>query len=176
MTQRTKERMIFLFVAAAAFASDYSTKQAVLEFLSPGETVPLLGEVLSLTLVFNPGALWSIDPSALIPWLSSRTFFVVFGILALTVLFFFVRSLRRKEHPFLFWGSSFVMGGALGNLTDRFIQDQGVVDFIRFDLGFAPFNPWPIFNFADIWLTTGIICMIVGTIRGEDADGKKKAA
>ena len=63
---------------------------------------------------------------------------------------------------FTFLGISFVMPGALGNLLDRIIRPgQGVVDFIRFDINVWPFNPWPIWNLADAYITIGVALIIL---------------
>ena len=55
-------------------------------------------------------------------------------------------------------GLLLLLSGILGNLTDRLLHGY-VVDFLFFDLGFPPFNPWPAFNVAD-----GCICMAVGCL------------
>jgi signal peptidase II len=51
-----------------------------------------------------------------------------------------------------------LLAGVLGNLTDRLVHHY-VVDFLYFDLGFAPFHPWPAFNVAD-----SCICVAVGLL------------
>ena len=42
-----------------------------------------------------------------------------------------------------------------------------MVDFIRVDLGFPPFNPWPIFNVADAFITVGIALVFIDMIRSD---------
>jgi signal peptidase II len=51
-----------------------------------------------------------------------------------------------------------LLSGVLGNLTDRLLHGY-VVDFLLFDFGFPPFNPWPAFNVAD-----SCICVAVGLL------------
>lgn len=65
------------------------------------------------------------------------------------------------------WGVALITPGALGNLFDRLVYPaRGVVDFIMVDLGFPPFNPWPIFNIADIYITVGVAIILFEFIRG----------
>jgi signal peptidase II len=59
------------------------------------------------------------------------------------------------------WALAIILPGALGNLFDRIIHPGlGVVDFIKMDLKFWPFNPWPVFNLADLFVTIGVGLMI----------------
>jgi signal peptidase II len=48
-----------------------------------------------------------------------------------------------------------IAGGAIGNLIDRLLYAR-VVDFILVDVDVWPFNPWPVFNVADIVLVVGV--------------------
>jgi signal peptidase II len=50
---------------------------------------------------------------------------------------------------------------------------RGVVDFIKVDLGFRPFNPWPVFNVADALVTIGIILMAASFLF--EGDRRKEA-
>jgi signal peptidase II len=54
------------------------------------------------------------------------------------------------------WGVALLLAGILGNVTDRIVHGF-VVDMLKFDFGFRPFNPWPAFNVAD-----SAICCAVG--------------
>jgi signal peptidase II len=57
-----------------------------------------------------------------------------------------------------------VGGGAIGNLIDR-IGLGAVTDFLVFDLGFWPLNPWPAFNIADAALVVGVGLMAIDMTR-----------
>jgi len=77
------------------------------------------------------------------------------------VLSYYVVKLDYKKQKLLFWGIIFICAGAAGNGLDRIIRpDSAVVDFFMADLGFhlgpIPFDPWPIFNFADIFINAGL--------------------
>ena len=76
-------------------------------------------------------------------------------IIIITLVVMSVKSYRFKRYSLLM-----VVGGALGNLHDR-IFFNAVPDFIDFHVG--EFH-WFIFNVADIFITTGIIFMILTEI------------
>lgn len=52
---------------------------------------------------------------------------------------------------------SFIFAGTIGNLVDRFGNDGGVIDFLKWDM----FNPKTIFNLADVMVTIGIIILVI---------------
>jgi signal peptidase II len=55
-----------------------------------------------------------------------------------------------------------LVAGILGNLTDRLIHGY-VVDFLKFDFGFPPFNPWPSFNVADSCVVVAASLLMVAS-------------
>ena len=67
------------------------------------------------------------------------------------------------------FGLSLVLGGAVGNIIDRVYLHE-VVDFFDFGLGNLR---WPIFNFADIFVTTGVFLLFWGYSRSEAAGADK---
>jgi signal peptidase II len=146
-------------------AVDLLTKYWVANTLRVGEVVPLLGRVLQFTLVYNKGAIFGLDPRALNPAFPTNGVFYVFSLIALVVLVVYYRNLKG-ESMLMHWGVALITPGALGNLFDRlFYPSRGVVDFIMVNLGFPPFNPWPIFNVADIFITVGVGIILVEFLR-----------
>jgi signal peptidase II len=139
---------------------DLWTKQLAAHALADGRTVRCIGDVLQLVLTYNRAAVFGIDPGHLIPGFSVGKVFPFFNLIAAVLLIVYYRFLRPTDR-FLHWALAFILPGALGNMFDRlFHHGRGVVDFIKVDLGFPPFNPWPIFNVADSWVTIGIVLMI----------------
>lgn len=156
---------VFGGVAAVGLAVDLLTKYWVANTLRVGEVVPLLGRVLQFTLVYNKGAIFGLDPRALNPAFPTNGVFYVFSLIALVVLVVYYRNLKG-ESMLMHWGVALITPGALGNLFDRlFYPSRGVVDFIMVNLGFPPFNPWPIFNVADIFITVGVGIILVEFLR-----------
>jgi len=83
---------------------------------------------------------------------NSITFLIVVVIL---ILLFLIRNHDQSSYFY-----SMIIGGALGNLTDR-IRYSSVPDFIDFHI--SNFH-WFVFNIADIFITLGVICLIVAEI------------
>jgi signal peptidase II len=91
---------------------------------------------------------------------------IILTIVALAA-FALVISYLRKTEPSqrrLQVALGLVGGGAIGNLIDR-IMYGAVTDFLVFDLGFWPLNPWPAFNIADAALVVGVGLMAIDMTR-----------
>lgn len=122
-------------------------------------TVPLLGSFLSLRLVRNPGAAFSLGSSSTI----------VLTIVSAVVSVLLVIALRRcRSTP---WAVvlGVILGGAVGNLIDRLFRAPGtgrghVIDFINY-------NDWFIGNVADIALVGGVIALIAFEFLGLSFSG-----
>ncbi|GAB47963.1 lipoprotein signal peptidase [Mobilicoccus pelagius NBRC 104925] len=142
-----------LVLAAAVWALDQATKQWALGRFTPGEAEPFLGRLLQFTLVFNPGAAFSMG-TAFTP--------VITVIMAAVGIGLLVASTRVGSR---WWAMSagFLLGGALGNLTDRLFRPPGfahghVVDFLMLP-------DFPVFNVADSFITTAAVCIVLAAIK-----------
>ena len=136
-------------LAAAIVAADQVTKAIVLGRFSYGERLELTG-FFNLVLVYNKGAAFSFLSDAA-GW--QTPLLIGFAVVAVGILgTLIVRSPGRR----LFCtGLALVLGGALGNLIDRFRYGQ-VVDFLDFH---AAGWHWPAFNVADSAITVGVVCL-----------------
>jgi signal peptidase II len=158
--------LLLLFgLAVAVFALDQAVKAAVVAGLEPGVAVPVIGELLQLRYVTNSGAAFSA--------LSGFTW--VLSLIALGVIVFIVWFARRIRSAA--WAVVFgvVLGGALGNVTDRFVRPPApgrghVVDYIQV-WGFPA-----IFNIADIAVCVAMGLFVILTIRGVRLDGSRHVA
>lgn len=133
---------------------DQVTKEWALARLDRGEVVPVLGELLQLRLVLNPGAAFSLGTSA------TPVFTVLATVVSLAILWFS----RQVISPA--WGVALglIAGGAVGNLVDRLVRAPGfarghVVDFLALP-------NWPVFNVADIGVTCGAALVVLLALRG----------
>jgi signal peptidase II len=174
------ERPTFLFfgvVAGLSLLADVSTKawaEVVLSkrlFLAePGITV--VKKHLTLTLAYNKGGAWGLlqDASETI----RRPFFFAVSVLAVLFIVSLYSKLVKGQHS-LTWGLPFVLGGALGNLSDR-VTRNSVIDFIDYradwvlsmNRAIARAVPhwgltdhWPTFNVADVAICIGVGLMAV---------------
>jgi signal peptidase II len=153
-----------LFVTAfLAYGLDRVTK-ILAESSLPGAPIDLIPGAVTLRYTTNSGGAFSIGQSA--PW-----FFVgVSAVVAIVILATAFRHTTRVVGVSL----GLVLGGALGNLTDRVIRAPGlrgpVVDFI--DL-----HVWPVFNLADSAIVVGAILLAwVGLRERQEGSDPSEAA
>jgi signal peptidase II len=154
--------VVLAAVAVCVYAFDRISKYFVTQNLELGKTVDFIGVVLRLHYVENPGAAFSLGSGT--TWL--------FAIIASAVAVFiviFARRIRSKAWAVLF---GLLLGGTLGNLTDRLTRGESfgqghVVDFLQ--LIYFP----AIFNIADTAIVSAMALFIVLTIRGVGLDGKR---
>jgi lipoprotein signal peptidase len=156
---------VLLGVAVTVLALDIASKAIVVATLSDRPPVRLLGSLLMLTESRNPGAAFSIGGP-------SET--ILFTAIAVGVIVFIIRSARRIHS--LAWAVALglLLGGAMGNLTDRIFRSPGpfrgwVVDWIQ-----VPH--WPVFNLADSAIVCGGALMVLLAARGHGLDGARQPA
>ena len=148
MTER-RARFAGYLTAAAVMAADQLTKKLALGWLDLHRPVEVLGDLLRFTLVWNRGAAFSL------PW-GGPLFLTV--ITAAAAVFMLVLIWRLAGRSRLFTaGMGLILGGALGNLLDRFMYGS-VVDFIDVGIGGSR---WPTFNLADIAITVGGVILVI---------------
>jgi signal peptidase II len=165
---------IFIGITITGFFFDWLTKYFAVTDLKYGVQVPVIGSVLQWQLIYNQGALFGINPRALMPSFPVTNFFYVLSGLAMILILLYYRHSEARA-ILSQWGICLIMPGAVGNLFDRIIRPGlGVVDFIRVDLGFRPFHPWPIFNLADAYITVGLSLIILDLILQERSAARKK--
>ncbi|OKJ70842.1 signal peptidase II [Streptomyces sp. CB02460] len=155
-----RRRVILLFcVAVVAYLLDLGSKMLVVAKLEHQEPVELIGDWLKLDALRNSGAAFGFG----------EAFTIIFTIIAATVIVVIAR-LARKLYS-LPWAIALglLLGGALGNLTDRIFRAPGVfegavVDFI------APAH-FAVFNLADSAIVCGGILIVLLSFKGLDPDG-----
>lgn len=138
------------------------SKFYVVQNLPLGTPVPILGDVLKFTFVENPGAAFSLGSGS--TWI-----FAIIAAAVSVVLVIFARRIRSIGWAVLF---GMLLGGTLGNLTDRLTREPGfgqgyVVDFIQV-WGFPA-----IFNVADIAIVSSMGLFILLTLLGIGLDGTR---
>lgn len=157
---RGKRRVAVLFaVAVVAYALDLISKMIVVARLEHHEPIEIVGDWLRFEAIRNAGAAFGFG----------EAFTVIFTVIAAAVIVVIIR-LARKLYS-LPWAIALglLLGGALGNLTDRIFRSPGVfegavVDFI------AP-KHFAVFNLADSAIVCGGILIVLLSFRGLDPDG-----
>jgi signal peptidase II len=142
-------------VAAGLILADQIIKLGVSQWLAPVGQVRVIPGFFNLTYVQNTGVAFGMFAGS-----HSTLRLLILAALALSalaVILFFIHNSGDNE-PLFLWGLSFICGGALGNQVDRIHNSGAVVDFLDFYLG--SFH-WPVFNLADIGITTGTALIIL---------------
>jgi signal peptidase II len=155
-----RRRIVLLFcVAVLAYLLDLGSKMLVVAKLEHHEPIEIFGDWLRLDAIRNAGAAFGLG----------EAFTIIFTIIAATVIVVIAR-LARKLYS-LPWAIALglLLGGALGNLTDRVFRSPGVfegavVDFI------APAH-FAVFNLADSAIVCGGILIVLLSFKGLDPDG-----
>nr|WP_183341578.1 signal peptidase II [Microlunatus antarcticus] len=153
---------LFGAIALVALALDVVTKVAVVTYLEPEVGVPVVGNLLTLRLIRNPGAAFS----------QGEGFTWVFAVAAVLVLgFVLIRLVPRLGHLGWTVALALLAAGVAGNLADRLFRAPGpfrghVVDFLQLP-------HWPIFNVADMCITTAAVMIVVlSLIKNVGIDGR----
>ncbi len=134
-----------------------------------GSSINLIGKFFRLTYIENPGMAFGIE-------LGGKLFLSLFTIFATILIVYFIYK-NRNQSLYLRVALAFILGGAIGNMIDRIFYGISfgyaplfygkVVDFFHidvpdFNLFGKTFYTWPIFNFADIWVSAGFLLIIIG--------------
>ncbi|GHJ06641.1 hypothetical protein TPA0907_10080 [Micromonospora humidisoli] len=168
-TPRRRAVVLLVGIALLALLTDLLTKHLALQLLDDRPPVRLLGGAVYLTLTRNSGAAWSIG--------ADHTW--VFPLITIGVVGWIAwMALRLRSLP---WAVSLglVLGGALGNLTDRIFRAPGhfvghVVDMVSL---FDPYGQvWPVFNLADSCLVSGVLLAVLLELTGRQRDGRRVGA
>ena len=150
----SKNFYISLLVPFFIFILDRISKIYVINLSKNSFDVELFSsKFLNITLIWNEGIAFGLFSSSNEYWYNFLTIVIV--LIAIVILIMSIRENGAQKYFFLI-----VFGGALGNLYDR-IFFKAVPDFI--DLHVGSFH-WFVFNIADIFITFGVIMLILWEI------------
>lgn len=156
---------LFIGILGTVVTLDVATKLMIQRTFRLYQQVDIIGEYVRLTYIHNPGAAFGIH---LGPY--SRFIFLVLSLVALIALAGMYWATPARDRVRLA-SIALICGGAIGNLIDRVRSEEGVVDFL--DVGIANLR-WPVFNVADIAVTTGAIFLALSLWR-EDQDPRRES-
>jgi signal peptidase II len=148
-------------VGTLTYLADLLTKIAVVAFLDEDEPVAVNGTSVSLRLIRNPGAAFGLGVNV-------TALFTAITVLVVAAVLTTSRRLGSRQ-----WALTLglLLGGALGNLTDRVARSPGflsghVVDFVEIP-------GWPIFNVADLSICVAGGMMVALACRNVPLDGRR---
>ena len=146
-----KTRTIWL-TAWIIWLFDYATKSWALSNFS-SDPQPVIGTLLQFTLIKNSGAAFSF----------ASGFTLAFSLLAVAVIATIVRYAARITSRGWLTCAGLLLGGVLGNLTDRIFREPGF--FLGHVIDWIQIPNWPVFNIADIAISTAALLAFIQTMR-----------
>jgi signal peptidase II len=156
---------LLVAVTGGVIAFDFITKMIITRTFNLYQQVNVIGDYVRLTYIHNPGAAFGIS---LGPY--SRIIFLLLSLVALAALAGMYWATAAKDRSRLV-SIALICGGALGNLLDRIRLSAGVVDFM--DVGIGTLR-WPVFNVADVAVTTGAIFLAISLWKEEQAASRDR--
>lgn len=145
-------------LAITIFIIDQISKSIISTYLKLNQSIEVIKDFFYLRYINNTGASWGILSN-------SKILLIILSLIAIIILIRYMYSFKETKLNFV--GFGFLLGGILGNLSDRLLHGyvKDFLDFIIFNYDF------PVFNIADIFIVLGVIILIISIIRGEDKNG-----
>ena len=141
---------------------DQLIKNGLLFFMSLGQSITVIPNFFSITLIGNTVAAFSI--------LSSNTLLlIVISVVVLNLIYFFLIK-GKKLNDFEQISYGLLIGGIIGNLIDRALHMQ-VIDYL--DFTFFGYN-FPVFNLADIAIVISMVFIGIQVIKGDKNEVSSK--
>lgn len=154
--KRVLGRLALAATAALVLAADQASKNWAIANARPNEPMmlaPWIDPLINVIYVTNTGTTFGL-------FQGSNNIFTVIAIVVILAILVFVRRLSGREvamHLVL----GVMLGGALGNLVDRF-RFTHVIDFLHFN--FWPLKDFPIWNIADLSIVSGVVLLALLTL------------
>lgn len=148
---------------------DQASKYTAKYYLEGTGTHSYLGDTFRLLYIENHGAFLGLGSN--LPEFARTLIFTVFVAIMLVAVGVWVFR-DEDATPTALVAAALVVGGGVGNLIDRVVNNGGVIDFLN--IGIGPVRTG-IFNIADVWIMAGAVLLVFAGI-GEDKDEDEAAA
>lgn len=153
---------VLLALAAVVWGIDQVAKLVAVAQLSGVAPIELAGGLLTLRLVRNPGAAFGL----------AQGMTLLFSVVAVIVIVVVLRTARRLASLPWALALGLLLGGALGNLTDRAFRAPGFLRGHVVDMFELP--NWPVFNVADMSIVGASALMVLLSLTGRQLDGTRE--
>lgn len=164
MTERAGALAVWLYaVATGAYLLDRGTKVLVERALAGEPPLKIIPGILTLNYTTNSGGAFGFGRSA--PWLFAAASILVTAAIV-------VVSFRQSRLPVAI-ALGLILGGALGNLTDRAVNGSGLSGHVT---DFIDFQVWPVFNLADTAIVVGAVLLALSTAVHDEPEGTPQGA
>lgn len=154
---------IITALIAVIIAVDQVTKAIVDRSMTLHQSIPIIEGLFNLTYVRNTGAAFGIFSGSHEAF--RLPFLIIVSLAAIGFILSMLRRLRQDETGMI-TALSLVLGGAIGNLIDRFWHGE-VIDFL--DVYWSGYH-WPAFNVADSCITIGVALTLFYLLRARGDD------
>ena len=154
--------MIKFFIFFVLVGFDLLSKKIVFDSIDLHTFIPLTF-FLDLTHIHNFGIAFGLLSGLISPWI-----LIILGLLVVAFIFYLMKSASDTLEE---WGLLIIISGAISNIIDRIFNGY-VIDFIYFH--YKAFF-WPAFNFADIYITFGVLIIfyqVIMDFKNKKNDGK----
>ncbi|MFW6387925.1 MAG: signal peptidase II [bacterium] len=167
-----RTRLYPLSLTIAVIVLDQVTKALVVARVDPYNIISEhAGGLLRIIHVRNPVVAFSLGSGLPEPWRSVLVIVLPSIVVAGVLWYYWTGADLTNAHRWMLAG---VLGGGIGNLIDRFIRSQGVVDFIDVEFfGIFGLARWPTFNVADAAVVISGLLFIMSVIRYEYMQKRK---
>ena len=146
-------------ISLIIFILDQITKSLISTYLKLNECIEIIKDFFYIRYINNKGASWGILEN-------NRILLIGLSIIAIIMIIRYSYSFKKTKLNT--YGFGLLLGGILGNLSDRLIFGyvKDFLDFIIFRYDF------PVFNIADISIVIGVVLLIISILKGEDKNGR----
>lgn len=158
--QKAKRIAALLVILLTTVGCDQATKSIAQSQLSNAGTLTFLNDMVRLQYVENPGAFLSLGAG-----LSDQAQHLIFTVsvaIVLTIVFFFALRESLKASGTVLVALALFLGGGIGNLIDRVLNDGRVIDFMNIGIGSLRTG---VFNVADMALMAGVALLLLYSYR-----------
>jgi len=156
--------VIPLIVSLLIVIVDQITKIIIVRFVEPyyvsGYSISVIGDFLRIIHTSNTAIAFSIGRDLSVT--AKKILFTILpSIMMVGIIWYYLKVVMSRLQR---WALAVMIGGGIGNLTDRIFRPQGVIDFIDVKMyGIFGFERWPTFNVADSTIVVGSITLVIAT-------------
>jgi signal peptidase II len=154
VTRHGRSAGVLFAVAGVVWGLDRLSKLWVEHSLAGRAPITLIPGVLDLRFTTNPGGAFSLGQRT--PWI-----FVGASILVSVAI---VATAFRQTNIATSLALGLILGGAIGNLTDRIVRGPGLSGHV---VDFVDFHVWPIFNLADSAIVVGAVLLAISSLTAD---------
>lgn len=154
--------LLGLSAALVVFVLDQVSKYWIMNDVLAEKAMIIFTPFFSLVRAWNTGVSFSMFND----WGLSGV--IILSFVAFVIIFFLVRWLKTEQSKLVQLSLGFIIGGALGNVTDR-VRLGAVFDFL--DFSFGSYH-WPAFNVADSFICIGACIVIAHGLLVKSAENK----